>query len=114
MPFFRERQAKKLRCPYDGCGKEFDKPTMITDTSVFPRETHYVCPYCMATLELVTKDTKIVEVNQTKNPVVFDSAAKCPQFSDFSSASIESMLSKEKCLTCPNVTQCGMYNKKSH
>ena len=28
----------KLKCPYKGCEKVFDKPTVITDNSVIPEQ----------------------------------------------------------------------------
>ena len=58
MRFFHEHQNGKLKCPYKGCEKEFDKPTVITDTSIIPRQTHYACPYCMSKLEIATQRHK--------------------------------------------------------
>ena len=71
---------EKLKCPYKGCEKTFDKPTVLTDTTVIPRQTHYACPYCMSKLEIATQNQKIISVKPTEYPIVFDSPAKCAVF----------------------------------
>ena len=114
MRFFHEQQNGKLKCPYKGCEKEFDKPTVITDTSIIPRQTHYACPYCMSKLDIVTKNTRIIGVNATEYPIVFDSPAKCAHFSGLLNVSRESMLTQEECLICPKVLQCNLRNKNNH
>jgi len=114
MRFFHEHQNGKLKCPYKGCEKEFDKPTMITDSSVIPRETHYTCPYCMSKLDIVTKDTRVIGVNATEYPLVFDSPAKCARFSGLLNTPRESMLTQEECLICPKILQCNIRNKDNH
>jgi len=114
MHFFHEHQNGKLKCPYKGCEKEFDKPTVITDSSVIPRETHYTCPHCMSKLDIVTKDTRVIGVNATEYPIVFDSPAKCAHFSGLLNAPRESILTQEECLICPKVLQCNIRNKNSH
>lgn len=72
MHFLHEHQKGKLKCPYEGCEKEFDKPTVITDSSRIPREIHYACPHCMSKLNLITKGTKITGVNAAEHPIGFD------------------------------------------
>jgi len=72
----------KLQCPYKGCEKHFDRPSMITDDSVISRQTHYACPFCMSRLELDTVKEKIVGVRATEYPMVFDSPAKCAHSAD--------------------------------
>jgi len=96
----------KLRCPYKGCEKRFDKPTVITDATVLPRQTHYACPYCMSKLTIVTENAKIIEVKPTEYPMVFDSPAKCAHYSGLLPASGESLLGQDECLICPKVLQC--------
>ena len=58
----------KLKCPYKGCEKLFDKPTVITDTNTIPRQTHFACPYCMSKLNLITEKNKVIEVKPTEYP----------------------------------------------
>jgi CxxC motif-containing protein len=76
MRFLHEHQKGKLKCPYKGCEKEFDKPTLTTDSSRIPRETHYACPHCMSNLNIVTKDSKVIGVNAAEQPNGFDLHAK--------------------------------------
>ena len=102
---------QKLKCPYKGCEKEFDKPTVITDASVMPRQTHFACPYCMSKLTLVTEKNKILEVKPTEYPMVFDSPAKCAHYSSLLYAQGETILTQDECLICPKVLQCNIRNK---
>jgi hypothetical protein len=102
-------QEDKLKCPYKGCEKQFDKPTVITDTTVLPRQSHYACPYCMSKLDLVTEKSKVVSVRATEYPMVLDSPAKCAHFSGLLHAPIESM--QDECLICPKVLQCDLRKK---
>jgi hypothetical protein len=111
MRLFSRTSQEKLRCPYKGCEKRFDKPTVITDTSVFPRETHYTCPHCMSKLDIVTENSKIVSIKPAEYPKVFDSPAKCAHFSGLLNAPPESMLTQEECLVCPKVLQCNIRKK---
>ncbi len=111
MRLFTHGSQEKLRCPYKGCEKHFDKPTVITDTSVIPRQTHYACPYCMSRLEIVTEKSKIVELKAAEYPTVFDSPAKCAHFNGLLNAPPGSMLTQEECLVCPKVLQCNIRKK---
>ena len=111
LQFFHGHHDEKLKCPYKGCEKTFDKPTVITDTSVIPRETHYACPYCMSKLDILTENTKIISVKPTEYPTVFDSPAKCAHFSGLLHAPGESMLIQDECLICPKVLQCNIRKK---
>ena len=106
MQLFHSHHEEKLKCPYKGCEKTFDKPTVLTDTSVIPRQTHYACPYCMSKLEIATLNEKIISVKPTEYPMVFDSPAKCAHFSGLLHAPGETMLTQEECLICPKVLQC--------
>lgn len=76
MRFSREFRKGKLKCPYKGCGKEFDQPTVIIDSSKILREIHYICPHCMTKIEIVTENTKLIGVIAAERPRVFDSPAK--------------------------------------
>ena len=105
--------SEKLQCPYKGCEKHFDRPTMITDNSVVPRQTHFACPFCMSRLELYTAKEKIVGVRATEYPMVFDSPAKCAHFSGLLNAPPGSMITRDECLICPKVLQCNVRKKWS-
>lgn len=109
--FHSHGSGEKLQCPYKGCEKHFDRPTVITDDSVIPRQTHYACPFCMSQLELETAKEKIVSVKPTEYPMVFDSPAKCAHFSGLLNAPLGSMLTQDECLICPKVLQCNNRKK---
>jgi len=111
IQLFHGHRDEKIKCPYKGCEKQFDKPTVITDTSVFPRQMHYVCPYCMSKLDIMTEKSKIVGVKPTEYPMVFDSPAKCAHFSGLLHAPGGSMFTQDECLICPKVLQCNERKK---
>ena len=81
MQLFHGHDEEKLRCPYKGCEKQFDKPTVITDNSVIPRQEHYACPFCMSKLDIKHHNSKIISIKPTEYPTVLDSPAKCAHFS---------------------------------
>jgi DNA-directed RNA polymerase subunit RPC12/RpoP len=94
-----------LRCPYKGCEKTFDKPTVLTDSSKVPRESYYACPYCMSKIDLVTEGMRVVDVKPVEYPpTVFDSPAKCAHFSGL--LGMSHGILPDECLVCPKVLQC--------
>lgn len=100
---------EKLKCPYKGCEKSFDKPTVLTDSSTIPRQTYYACPYCMSKIDVIVEDVKIVGVKPTEYPKVFDSPAKCVHYFGF----LNTLLPKDaaipdECLVCPKILQCSV------
>jgi hypothetical protein len=107
---FRENGGSddKLRCPYDGCGKEFDRPTVLTDNSTVPRSSFYACPHCMSRLDIRMEGMKIKEIRPVDYPKVFDSPAKCAHFSGFLHAFPSDVSLPDDCLTCPKVLQCNV------
>jgi hypothetical protein len=111
MGLFSHGSEEKLRCPYKGCEKNFEKPTVITDTSVIPRQSHYACPFCMSKLDIVTQKERIVGVKATEYPTVFDSPAKCAHFGGLLNAPPGCGLTLDECLICPKVLQCGKRRK---
>ncbi len=98
----------KLTCPYKGCGKSFEKPTVLTDSSSVPRQTYYACPYCQSKLDVLTEDMKIVSVKPTDYPTVLDSPAKCAHFHSFLNSVPEGLSVPDECLVCPKVLQCNV------
>jgi hypothetical protein len=99
---------EKLKCPYKGCEKSFDKPAVLTDSSTMPRETYYACPHCMSKLDILVDNMKIVSVKPTEYPKVFDSPAKCAHYIGFLNAIPKDAPIPDECLICPKVLQCGV------
>lgn len=105
MPPFHVHD-EKLRCPYKGCAKSFDKPTVLTDSSTIPRQTYYACPYCMSKIDIIVDNMKIIGVKPTEYPTVFESPAKCAHFFGFLNAFPKGTQLPDECLICPKVLQC--------
>jgi DNA-directed RNA polymerase subunit RPC12/RpoP len=97
---------EKLKCPYKGCGKSFDKPSVLTDTSTIPRQTYYACPYCASKIDIIVEKMKIVEVKPAEYPKVFDSPAKCVHYFGFLNTLPKDTQIPDDCLVCPKVLQC--------
>jgi len=108
MPLHIHIHDEKLKCPYKGCGKSFDKPTVLTDSSSMPRETYYACPYCMSKLDIIVENMKLVSVKTTEYPKVFDSPAKCAHYIGFLTALPKHAPIPDECLVCPKVLQCNI------
>jgi hypothetical protein len=106
-----ESGGGKLKCPYKGCEKSFSKPTVITDASSIPRQTHYACPHCMSKLDIVTDNMKIIDIKAMEYPTVFDSPAKCAQFNGGLGGSFPSGVMPDDCLVCPKALQCTARKK---
>jgi hypothetical protein len=101
---------EKLRCPYKGCEKTFEKPTVLTDTSSVVRESYFACPFCMSKIDIVTEKERVVGVKAVDYPAkVFDSPAKCAHFGGL--LGFGSGVS-EDCLVCPKVLQCDARKHK--
>jgi len=107
MPSFHVHDDK-LKCPYKGCGKSFDKPTVLTDSSSVPRQTYYACPYCMSKLDIIVENMKLVGVKSTEYPKVFDSPAKCVHYFGFLNSIPKDVPIPDECLVCPKVLQCNI------
>ena len=103
---------EKLRCPYRGCEKTFEKPTVLTDGTSFPRQSYFACPFCMSKIDIVTDKMKVVSVKATDYPAkVFDSPAKCAHFNGGLSAMPGNAPLPDECLVCPKVLQCDARKK---
>ena len=112
MPLFHSHShEEKLRCPYKGCEKTFDKPAVLTDASTIPRQSYYACPHCMSKLEISTDGERILGVKASEYPKVFESPAKCAHFSGFLNARPHDAPLPEECLLCPKVLQCSILKK---
>ena len=101
--------AQKVRCPYKGCGKSFEKPTVLTDSSTVPRQTYYACPYCMSKIDItVDEKMKLVGVKTAEHPQVFDSPAKCVHYFGFLNTFSKDRTIPDECLVCPKILQCSL------
>jgi hypothetical protein len=98
----------KLKCPYKGCEKSFEKLSVLTDSSSIPRQTYYACPHCMSKLDVTIRDLKIVNVKPAEYPKVFDSPAKCARYIGFLDSIASDMPVPDECLVCPKVLQCSV------
>ena len=96
----------KFRCPYEGCGKAFEKPTVLIDSSTLPRQTNYCCPHCMSKIEVIAENLKIVGVRPTEYHRVFESPAKCAHYSGLLTQVSKNAQLPDECLLCPKVLQC--------
>jgi hypothetical protein len=104
---FGHSRNTQLRCPYKGCEKTFEKPTVLTDRSKVPRESYYACPFCMSKIEIVTEGTRVVEVKPVDYPAkVYDSPAKCAHFSGLLGSVGLSGPLPDECLVFPKILQC--------
>ena len=104
--------SEKLRCPYKGCEKTFEKPTVLTEGPGFPRESYFACPFCMSKIDIVTDNMRVVDVRAAEYPSkVFESPAKCAHFSSAFSARPGDAPLPDECLVCPKVLQCDARRK---
>jgi len=107
MSLFHPR-GEKMKCPYKGCEKTFDKPAVLTDSSTIPRQTYYACPYCMSKLDIIVDDGKVISVRPSDYPIVFDSPAKCAHYFGFLNSIPGNAPIPDECLVCPKVFQCNI------
>jgi DNA-directed RNA polymerase subunit RPC12/RpoP len=103
---------EQLKCPYKGCEKTFNKPTVLTDSSTLPRETYYACPYCSSKIDVIVEDMKIVEVKTTEYPKVFDSPAKCVHYFGFLNSIPKDGPIPDECLVCAKILQCSVRRRQ--
>ena len=109
MPSFHiHEHAQTLRCPYKGCGKKFERPTILTESSAITRETFYACPHCMSKLSITVDGLKVVDIKPMEYGKVFQSPAKCAHYSGFANALSKDIPIPDDCLVCPKILQCGI------
>lgn len=98
----------RLKCPYEGCRRSFERPTILTDPSTTPRRTFYACPHCMSKIEMEVENLKVVNVKATEYGGVFETPAKCAHYSGFVSAISKDIPVPDDCLVCPKILQCSI------
>lgn len=108
-------KSEALICPNEQCGKTISKPLKVDDLSKKPKETFYVCPYCMSRLDVKTlelrgppKPVSIKEpVSVEKGRIVKEtSPKKCPQFLGYLKKRPKNAPIPDECLTCPEAIKC--------
>ncbi len=101
-----------LYCPYTKCGKPFEKPIVLTDTTQILRETYYACPHCQSKLEVSVDKTKgsIISITKTANPVEV-APGNCKHHFGYLRLQDENAQIPDDCAVCPKVMQC--FVKKS-
>jgi hypothetical protein len=98
----------KLKCPYKGCGKSFERPVILTDSSCFPRKSNYACPFCMSKIHLTVEGLKVVDVTPLDYPKVFNSPAKCAHYASLLNSTLSDRPLPDECMVCPKVLQCSL------
>lgn len=99
---------EKLHCPYDMCGKDFERPLMITDSSSIIRETYYACPHCQSKLAIHVDDPshpQMVAVGDTLD-LGAASPTHCPHHLGYLKHLPEDAGIPDECAVCPRIIQC--------
>jgi DNA-directed RNA polymerase subunit RPC12/RpoP len=104
--------GEKLKCPYKGCGKSFDRLATVTESTPMQRQTYYACPHCMSKIEVITENFKIVDIRPMEYGKVFNSPAKCAHYTGFLSAISNDIAIPDDCLVCPKILQCGIKRRQ--
>ncbi|MEA2090500.1 MAG: hypothetical protein U9O89_07085 [Thermoproteota archaeon] len=109
--------TKSFTCPYKKCGKKFQKPVMLTDSSKIPRETYYVCPHCHSKLEIILKDQKnlnSISVKTSGNPAETQvknlAPPNCPHYFGYLKTLSDDAPIPDECSTCPEIMRCFVKN----
>jgi len=106
------RSSGGLYCPYTQCGKPFEKPIVLTDSTKIVRETYYACPHCQSKLE-VSVDTSgsITSISKTLNPVEV-APDTCKHFVGYLKQLDENAQIPDDCAVCPKVMKCFIRKSK--
>jgi len=107
------RNSGALHCPYTQCGKRFEKPIVLTDTTNILRETYYACPHCRCKLDLSVDKTSgsVISIEATRNPVEM-APANCKHYFGYLKVLDESAQIPDECAICPKVMHCFIKKSK--
>ena len=96
-----------LHCPYTQCGKKFEKPVVLTDSSNLLRETYCACAHCHCKIDISvdTKSGHLLSIDATQTPVDMP-PANCKHFFGFLRLIEDDASIPDECAICPKVTQC--------
>ena len=96
-----------IHCPYTQCGKKFEKPVVLTDSTNPLRETYYACPHCHCKIDVSvdTKSGNLLSIKTTQTPVNTP-PAKCKHFFGYIRLIEDDASIPDECAICPKVMQC--------
>jgi len=106
------RAAGELVCPYEQCGKHFEKPVVLMNATQIGRETYYACPHCQSKLDVTVDvgDASKIFVAAATTPVV-TTPENCKHGFGYLRVLGDSSEIPDECAVCPRVMQC--FAKKS-
>ena len=59
-------EQNKYICPYEDCGREFERPILITNKSVNPPQTYLGCPYCLSRIDVEAPEAEKIRSEYLK------------------------------------------------
>jgi len=106
------RGASGLLCPYEQCGKPFEKPVVLMNTTQIGRETYYACPHCQSKLDVTVDsgDASRIFVAAATTPVV-KTPENCKHGFGYLRLLDDRSEIPDDCAVCPKVMKC--FAKKS-
>jgi len=112
----------KYICPYEDCGREFEKPILVTNKSVNPPQSYLGCPYCLSRIDVeipevekieekIEQASKLAEIKKiieknAKKEEKSGKKAKCPYHFGYLKEKDKNLPIPEECLTCPKMLEC--------
>jgi len=117
-------EQNKYICPYEDCGREFERPILITNKSVNPPQTYLGCPYCLSRIDVEVPEAEKIEekIEQTSKLIeikkIIEKNAKkekekekakeikCPYHFGYLKEKDKNLPIPEECLTCPKMLEC--------
>jgi len=102
-----QQNSGALHCPYTQCGKRFEKPLMLTDTTKLLRETYYACPHCHCKLDMSVDKASgdVISIKATLAPVEI-APANCKHYFGYLKALDQNAEIPDECAVCSKVMQC--------
>ncbi len=96
-----------LHCPYNQCGKKFEKPIILTDYTRLLRETYYACPHCHCKIDVLVdaRSGGVLSIKATETPVDAP-PAQCRHYFGYLRLMETNASIPDECAICPKVTQC--------